>query len=77
MNVAGCCLPPALYDDDSNEDIVIFKLVTNLSIKIWNVYDNFGKNKQRKRYTWSSYRYCGSMVNQKVFYSDCSQASSR
>ena len=63
MNVAGCCLPPALYDDDSNEDIVIFKLVTNLSIKIWNVYDNFGKNKQRKRYTWSSYRYCGSMVN--------------
>ena len=34
MNVAGCCLPPALYDDDSNEDIVIFKLVTNLSIKI-------------------------------------------
>ena len=33
-NVAGCCLPPALYDDDSDEDVVICKLLTNLYIKI-------------------------------------------
>ena len=42
-NVAGCCLPLALNDDGSDEDVVICKLLIRLSIKIWNVYDNFGE----------------------------------
>ena len=33
-NVAGCCLPLALNDDGSDEDVVICKLLTRLSIKI-------------------------------------------
>ena len=52
-NVAGCCLPLALNDDGSDEDVVICKLLIRLSIKIWNVYDNFGEKKQRKRHTRS------------------------
>ena len=38
-------------DDDSDEDVVICKLITNFFIKIQNVYDNFRKKKQRKSYT--------------------------
>ena len=52
-NVAGCCLPLVLNDDGSDEDVVICKLLIRLSIKIWNVYDNFGEKKQRKRHTRS------------------------